>query len=129
MTEQDYCYDNKDGCAEMAEAIYRDLTEAQPYFAWVCATMTQVEWSPKEEEMLSSAWHTLLGTMGESADPKGDHHQLAMPTMGANHNKRDARKALSGVLAAARSVLEWAELREVVLAAELRTKGAKAEEI
>jgi hypothetical protein len=41
----------------------------------------------------------------------------------------DAKTALAAALAMARSALNWAEIRELVFAAELKTKGAKVEEI
>jgi hypothetical protein len=68
---------------------------------------------------------TLVGTAGGY----GQAASALVRQAAKDGDKKSAKDILRGTVAAARSVLTWGEINEVVQAAELRANGAKAREV
>ncbi len=111
--------DEVEGWGEYADAFHQDLTAATDYFRDVLAVFKSYGWSRREQAELRVKVRHLAALMPDIEAALAPEAQSAM----------SARNVLAGALAAARSALNWAEIRELVFAAELKSKGAKVEEI
>jgi pimeloyl-ACP methyl ester carboxylesterase len=118
--------DEVEGWGEYADAFHQDLTDIANHFRDVLPLLRGFGWSRREETELRMKVRHLAALMRDIEAALAPGQQ---PMVGAVHNKHDAKTALAAALAMARPALNWAEIRELVFAAELKTKGAKVEEI
>jgi hypothetical protein len=114
--------DDPEAWGEYADAFYQDLTDIANHFRDSLPLVRDFGWSRREETELRAKVRHLAALMPDIEAALAPDAQSVMSAM-------DARNTLAKALAAARTKLKWAEIRELVFAAELKTKGAKVEEI
>jgi hypothetical protein len=122
--------DNDDVCcSEECKATFDELTKAGRYFSALAVVLAEGDWSKMERDLLSVALRGVMSDIADCASALGDEDVLQrlalLMGMAARDDKQEAKNVLTKTVAAARTVLEWGEVQEIVTTSKLKGNGVK----
>ena len=119
-----------DDLGDECRRLFDELTKAENYFCDLAHVVADGEWVKIERGLLRFQFGVVARRAAECASAlsgEDSMQRLALATMTVDNDKQGLRNILAKTIEAARSVMEWGEIQEVVTEAALKAKGAKVE--